>query len=306
MTRPATDTGEAPGSSPHRSSTGSLTVLAIVATVILWASAFVAIRAALASYSPSHLAVFRFAIASVVLGALIFRGGMSLPSRGELPRIIAIGAIGITGYNLALNFGEQRVTAASASFIVNTVPIITALFALVAGLDKLSAKGWLGSLVSLAGVCLVAIGEEGGLTLSMGTALVLLAALCQSAFFVLQKPLLTKYGSVRVMSWAIWIGMLLLLPLGRGLVDTIRTVPFEGTLSVVYLGVFPGALGYVTWAYALKHLPVARACTFLFAVPPTTMLIGWCWLGEIPGWLAISGGVLALSGVAIVNASPRR
>ena len=146
----------------------ALTLAALAVTVVLWSSAFVAIRAALESYNASHLAVFRFVVASVVIGALSIRRRMSLPSRRELFRVIAIGAIGITGYNLALNYGEMDVTAAAASFLVNTVPIITALIALVAGQERLSALGWLGSLVSFAGVSMVAIGEEGATNPSRG------------------------------------------------------------------------------------------------------------------------------------------
>ena len=295
-----------PVNGPGHASNPALTLAALAVTVVLWSSAFVAIRAALESYNASHLAVFRFVVASVVIGALSIRRGMSLPSRREWFRVIAIGAIGITGYNLALNYGEMDVTAAAASFLVNTVPIITALIALVAGQERLSVAGWVGSLVSFAGVSLVAVGEEGAVAISIGAALVLLAAVCQSAFFVLQKPLLTKYGSLRVMTWAIWVGTLLLLPLGGGLATIIPAAPFEGTMAIVYLGVFPGAIGYITWAYVLKHMPVARASTYLYAVPPMTMLIGWVWLREMPSLLSILGGALALGGVVIVNSFQHR
>lgn len=39
----------------------------------------------------------------------------------------------------------------------------------------------------------------------------------------------------------------------------------------------------------------------MYCVPPVATLLGFVWLGEIPGTLGIIGGVLALGGVALVN-----
>lgn len=282
-----------------------LTVVAVGVTVCLWASAFVGIRAALVTYSPVHLAVLRFVVASIVLGGFALSIGIARPTVKELAGMVGLGAAGIAAYNLALNFGERSITAGSASFLVNTVPIITALLAWVAGQERLGRAGWIGSAVSFAGVSMVAVSESGGLSLSVGTMLVLAAAVCQSVYFVFQKPLLTKYGSWVVTTWAIWGATLLMLPLSGGLADAVRSAPFGATCGVIYLGIFPGAVAYLTWAYALRRLPVAKVSTCLFAVPPVTIVIGWFWLREVPGLLAVIGGLVAIAGVAIVNASGR-
>src|SRR5262249_16006845 len=86
-----------------------------------------------------------------------------------------------------------------------------------------------------------------------------------------------------------------------GLVSQIRTAPPDATLAVVYLGLFPGAVGYVVWAYALARLSASVAGSFLYLVPAFAIGIAWLWLGEVPTTLSMLGGVVVIIGVIVVN-----
>lgn len=282
------------------------TKLALTTTIILWASAFAGIRAGLQGYDPLHLALLRFLLASLFLALLASLKGLRLPAPGDLPRIALVGFFGITAYNVALNYGEVTVSAGAASFIVNTVPIFTALFSMALLQEKIRLIGWLGMVISLTGVGLIALGNDHGLQFSPGALLILLAAICQSLYFVLQKPLLQKYTALEVVSYAIWLGagsMLFFLP---SLGETVSSAPLPATLAVIYLGLFPAALAYVSWSYVLSRIPASRASTFLYLVPVVSIVIAYLWLGESPAWLTLGGGVLALGGVALVTKPGRR
>jgi drug/metabolite transporter (DMT)-like permease len=113
--------------------------------------------------------------------------------------------------------------------------------------------------------------------------------------------MLDRYRPLEITTWAIWAGTLLLLPFAGGLVGEVRAAPTADTLAVVYLGVGPAALAYVTWAVVLSRLPASRASSILFVVPVIAFLVGWVWLGEAPTLEDLAGGILAMGGVALVN-----
>jgi drug/metabolite transporter (DMT)-like permease len=275
--------------------------LALGLTVVLWASAFAGIRVGLSYYSPTHLALLRYVVASIVLAVYAIPAGIRFPKKQDVLWIILVGFVGITLYNLALNTGEQSITAGSASLLVNTVPIWTALLATTFLNERLRHWQWLGIGLSFTGAVVIALGEGDNLQLNWGAGFVLLAAISQSIYFVAQKPLLTTYRPIELTTFAIWSGALCLLPFSSGLVGTIQTTPLTPTLAVIFLGVGPGALAYTTWAYALTRLPAIRASIFLYLVPVVAIGIAWLWLGEIPGVVALLGGTLAISGVILAS-----
>jgi drug/metabolite transporter (DMT)-like permease len=276
-------------------------LLPLGTTLLLWASAFAGIRAGLTGYSPGQLALLRFVVASLALAIYAVASRMKLPEKRDIPGIVLTGLLGIGGYNLALNYGETSLGAGEASFMVNVGPIFTALLALAFLGENLRGWGWAGIAISFFGVSLIAFSKDSGFRFNPAALLVLLAALLQSLYFVLQKPYLQRYRPVEFTTYAIWAGTLGLLVFAPGLPGEISTAPPAATLAVIYLGIFPAALAYVTWAYVLARLPAVRAASFLYLVPGLATLIAWLWLAEIPGWIALLGGSLALCGVLVVN-----
>lgn len=231
---------------------------------------------------------------------------MRLPALRDIPAVFIAGFLGIAVYQVALNYGEVKVTAGAASLLVNSEPMLTALLAVIFLHERLKVLAWVGVLVSFVGILLIALGESGGLQLEPAAFLVLLAALGSSAYFVYQKPYLRRYTALEFTAYAIWAGTLLMLVFAPGLPAAISSAPFDATLAVIYLGIFPAAIGYVAWAYVLSRLPASYASNFLNLIPVLAILIGWAWLGEIPTWLSLIGGVIAFSGVILVNISEQR
>ena len=97
------------------------------------------------------------------------------------------------------------------------------------------------------------------------------------------------------------IGALALSPFLSQGIDQAGVADAQGLAAAVYLGIVPSLIAYGSWAVALSRLPASRASNFLYCVPPVATLIGFVWLGEIPGAMGVAGGLLALTGVVIVN-----
>lgn len=274
--------------------------LALAATVLLWGSAFAAIRAALEHFSAAQLSVLRLLVATAALCAIGAARGVRLPARRDLPAIAAVGLAGMTAYQLLLNSGERTVPAGTASLLVNLSPVFTAIGASAWLGEDMTRRRWAGVAVACAGATLIAVAGDGGLSLEEDALLVLGAAVVQAAFFLLQKPLLRRYGSLELTTWAMALGALMTLPFGSGLPAAIGSAPAESLLAVVFLGVGASAVGFVTWAYACARVDVSVAAATLYAVPVVAFSAGWVWLGERPAALAVVGGVVALAGVALV------
>lgn len=280
--------------------------LALAGTVVFWASAFAGIRAGLGEYGPGEIALFRFVVASVVLGCIALVTRMRLPERRDLPAVFLAGFLAFTVYHVALNYGEVAVGAGAASVLINTAPLFTALLAVTFLGERLRVLGWVGMAVSFFGAVLISAGEGEGFGLAPQALLILLAALSSSIYFVIQKPYLQKYGALAFTTYAVWAGTFLSLVFLPGLTSQMGAAPPGTTLAMVYLGVFPTAIAYVTYAYAFSRMPASRAVSFLYLIPVMAYLIAWAWIGEVPTLLSVVGGCVTLSGVLIVNAFGRR
>lgn len=274
---------------------------AVIVTIILWSSAFAGIRVGLSGYNPYQLTLLRFGVASTAFMMYAIFMRLPIPKGKDLPHIILAGLFGITAYHLALNIGEQTVPAAAASLIIATTPIFTALLSGIFLQEKLSKNQWMGMMLSLAGVILLVVGSGESIHFGRGALFVLMAAICGATFFVLQKPLLTSYSPLHLAAYCTWAGTLPLLFAAPSTAKAMLIAPWPATVAAIYIGLFPAALAYVTWGMALAALPAGRAASYLYLNPPLAAFIAMIWIGEVPTWSVLAGGIVVLAGVIMVN-----
>ena len=287
----------------------------MVVTVVLWASAFVGIRAIGPHFSPGSLTLGRLAIAAVVLSLLVLPQMVKtrlLPKGREWWPILAYGVMWFGGYNVALNAAEHVLDAGTSALLINVNPILVAIMAGI--FLKEGFPRWLiiGSLVAFAGVALIAFGSaqssapgEGATTDVAGVLLCLLAAVLAAVSVIIQKPVLRKFPAAQATWFGILVGALCCLPFAGQLVSEVQAAPPQATWGLVYLGIFPTAIAFTTWAYALSLVDAGKLAATTYLVPGTTILISWLLLGEVPALLGLVGGLVCLVGVALTRRRSR-
>ncbi|MFF5216843.1 DMT family transporter [Micromonospora sp. NPDC000442] len=290
-------------------------VAAAGTTVLLWASAFVGIRFAGHDYSPGAMALGRMVAASAALSVFVAftarlrraRAPHAATRRDALPRGGTLGLVALWGvawfggYNVALNAAERLVDAGTAALLVAVAPILVAVAAVLVLGERLTGRLGVGVAVAFVGVALIAASGFTGHADKIGVALAVLSALLYAFGVLLQKRLLARMAAPTMTWLGALAGTAALLPFAPTLLAELAAAPVPATIGVLFLGVFPTAIGFLTWGYVLSRWTAGRTTAATYLVPPVTVLLSWTLLGEVPAPLALLGGALCLTGVVFAT-----
>lgn len=289
-----------------------LSLPALLVTVVVWASAFVGIRALGDTFSPGSLSLGRLVVGAVALTFFARPRSTPLPKGRPLLLVALYGVVWFGAYNIALNAAERDLDAGTTALIVNVGPIFAAVIAGILYKEGFPKPLMIGMGIAFAGVALIAVSTDSDSTAvdSASTTGVLLcvAAAAFYAFGALaQKPALKHMQPVMSVWLGCLVGVVVCLPFAPTLIDELSGASTHDILWLVYLGVFPTAIGFSTWSYALKRISTGKAASTTYLVPAVATLISWTILDEVPAALAFVGGGLCLIGVAItrLRSTPR-
>ena len=250
-----------------------LPLLAALVSVVLWAAAFVGIRAAGRSFSPGALALGRLAIGSVLLGAVVLSRPMIRPTRRELALLVLAGVLWFGVYQVLLNEAERRVDAGTASMLVLIAPIFIVALASVFLKERTTPNLLLGGALAFAGVVVIGLATSSRSASLVGVMLCLLAALASAIGMVAEKPVLNRIAALQATWTCCVVGALFCLPYAPQLVREWRVAPTSGIAWLVFLGVFPTSIAFTTWAYALARGSAGRLAATAYLVPPITIVM---------------------------------
>jgi drug/metabolite transporter (DMT)-like permease len=286
-----------------------LALAAALATVVLWASAFVGIRAAGRVLSPGSLALGRLLVGSIALGTLTLVRRESMPRRADLPGLLLCGVLWFGVYNLVLNQAERSVDAGTAAMLVNVGPVFVAILSGLFLGEGFPRRLVVGCAIGFAGAIVIGFAtSDHGFQAGIGAVLCIVAAAAYAGGVTAEKPLLRRNSALTVTWLACTIGAVVCLPFAPQLVHELGTSNAGADAWMIYLGLFPTSIGFTLWAYALARTSGGRMGAMAYLVPPLAILMGWLILGDVPPLLALAGGVLCLAGVVVARGArfPRR
>jgi drug/metabolite transporter (DMT)-like permease len=275
-------------------------IAALVVTVFLWGSAFIGIRAIIKSdaFTPGQLSFARLSIAAALVAA---RGGIRIPDRRDWLAFFTLGVTGQMLYQILLNTGERTVDGGTAALLVAVAPMLASLSAVAFLGERLTLAGWVGTCLAFAGAATIAISAGASFGGGTGILLVVAATCLWATYLVLQKTLAGRYDPLELTAWPMWVGAVLLAPFAGGLPHALAVAPWAATAAVVWLGGLCSVAAFMTWAYAIRRLPVTVATSALYTVPVAAFVIGVVLLRETPPASALLGGAIAIAGVALVQ-----
>lgn len=270
-------------------------------TILFWSLAYVFTRLTLQYFTAFSLGFLRYLIASAALIAVVIITKMKPPALKDIPVFIVSGFMGFFMYMIAYNQGQATVTAATASVVIATVPVITALLALLFYHEKLSPFQWIAIPIEFTGVVVLTLMES---TFSVNAGLIWLfvAALVLAAYNLIQRKLTKKYTALQSTTFSIFCGTAMLAVFAPGSVREAAGAPAVQFFYLAVLGVCCGALAYVTWAKAFANAAkTSQVSNYMFVTPFLTSLLGLIIAGEYPGSATLIGGGIIITGVLIFN-----
>ncbi|MFW0786631.1 DMT family transporter [Gordonia sp. CPCC 206044] len=286
----------------------ALPSIAAGVTVVLWASAFVAIRALGPVFSPGAMAFLRllFGVAALTVIVVVSRrtsgsatAFVRVPRGRALALVIAYGIAWFGAYSVVLNWAEQHLDAGTSSLLVNIAPILVAVFAglfLGEGFSRVLAVG---IAISFTGVVVITLGGGGAHADWLGIALGGISAVLYAGGVLLQKVALRDVDALSATWLGAFAGLVATIPFAPRAFDELSAVDAGQVAAVIYLGVGPTAIAFSTWAYALARTDAGAMAATTLVVPAIVIVMSWLLLDEVPTVLRIVGGVLCLAGVAV-------
>jgi drug/metabolite transporter (DMT)-like permease len=286
--------------------------LALLVVYVVWGSTYLAIRIAVREVPPFGAAALRFGAAGLVMGliALVIDRKHGWPSLRQLADYALIGVLLLAFGNAMVMWAEQRIASGTTALIVATVPTWLTFF------DGLRPRGqpwtvrvWLGVLLGLAGVALVAR-PGGALEPGHWTAVggLLLASIAWSIGSLYSQSVPRRLPLFSAAAVEMIAGAVVLL--GESVVmkedwGRFASASPQAWLSIVYLFVFGSLVGFTAFAFCLNELPASTVGTYAYVNPVVAVLLGSLFLGEPVSAGLVLGAVLILGAVLLTTAKRR-
>lgn len=280
-----------------------MTYFYLVLTAFFWAAVFHLGKYAVAFVSPLSVAAWRFLLAGAVLAGYLYlqKGWDTQAVRRNLWPILAMGVIGVFGFNAALFFGLQHTSSVNAALIMAFYPAMTAVLSALLGGEKIQPRQMLGFVISLTGVAVIvshgSLHDLLALSFSTGDLLMFLACACFAAYGVIPKRFINNVPSLLLTTSTIVVGALMMTITADVVADDLFVMPsVPVAVAVVAMALFGSVLAFLWWNQGVARIGATRAAIFINLVPVFTTLIGVA-LGQPLSVAQLAGAALVIAGV---------
>jgi drug/metabolite transporter (DMT)-like permease len=288
-------------------SPGHLRIYALALTTqFIWALNNNLSKFALKGFPPLLLAGFRTAIAAMLILPVFFYLRQRPLHWRELPKLIALGAVGVGMNQFFFVVGINNTSVTHAAFILPLTPVITMLMSAALGQERVTAQKVVGMSIAFSGVLVLQMSKQpdAGATL-WGDFLLFIGVLSFASYIVFGKRATALYDGITVTTIAYAGSALIMLPmtLWQASKFDFTSPPAVSWMALGYMALFSSIFGYLLYYYVLTHIEPSRASAFSYAQPVMSTSLAALLLGErVSLWLLVSGA-LVLLGVWVTERS---
>lgn len=278
--------------------------LPIVSAMTCWALSFVWIKDAYSDFSPLSLVVTRLIGASIlllVIGTLTKK--MQAIKQGDLKLFIGIAFFEPFLYFLGESFGMQQVSSTLGAVIISTIPLFTPLISYFMIKEKITIPNIVGIFISLAGVLIIVLRNDGSMTAPLSGILMLFVAVFAAIFYpVFLKPLAHRYTGTTIVAYQSIFGLIFFLPLFFIFeYSTFITTSFssKSLIAAAELTVFASVFAFLFFTASVKNIGVMKSNTFVNLIPAFTAVFAFFILGESLTITKAMGIVIVITGLFV-------
>ena len=292
-----------PGVIPSRV---SVTDALLVGMALIWGVNASVMKLAVAEMPPLVFNAARLGLASIALVVLALGVRQPALARRDVARLLILGVLGTGLYQFFMIEGLARTRAGTTALILSSGPAFVALFGRVLGVERITRRGMLGIVLSMAGIAFVALTQPNALTQRaslLGSALVLIGCICWSLFAVLIKPYANRLDGRVVTAITIVGGTLPLSLIALPAVNSVAWTDLSATTwgAIVYAGLASMVIAYLFWNRGVRLLGPTRTAMFGNLQPIFALAAARLLLGEKPGPWQLVGAAAIIAGVLLTR-----
>jgi drug/metabolite transporter (DMT)-like permease len=280
--------------------------LVLIFTGFIWGINPPIMKVGLTHLPPGAYNMVRLAVALVLSWGLLWKYGTKKKvEKEDRKRLLILGFLGFTIFQVFFTYGVKMTTAGNASLILSLVPISVAAISWLSTGEKIGPATFLGILFSVIGVVFIVAGSGNEFSFRSndfaGVLMVIGAQISFAFYMVYSRPLLQKYSLHQITAWIISSASLVFVALSYKEMTEINwsAVPLSAWASAAYSGIFGLCVGNILWSWGIKKIGSTRTALYNNLPPVFSIITGCLFLGEPFGMQQLLGAVLIFTGLYV-------
>ena len=278
---------------------------AMLFVCLIWGANFTVTKLAFAHLSPLAFTAVRFVAGSLLLllVARVVEGPAAFPRGRLLWRLVWLGVVGNTLYQLGYVLGLAHSTATNTSLIISSSPAVVAILAAALGLEETTRRTRAGIALGIAGMVVIVLTRAGGHLQAAPGDLFTVGALLAWSIYTVGLRGVTGVSSLRLTAWTTCFGTPALLLAGLPELHRVRwsAVGWGAWGALAYAVVLSLIIGYLIWNRSVRAVGPTRTAIYMCVTPLVALFVAWAALGERPTWLHAAGAGLIVAGVVLTR-----